>query len=252
MGDETRLFTAHEKQSPRHSSDDDKPFPKIPSFGIPDDSEDDEDPPLDQSRKTRKRVDLDSSSSESSDDDIPIPKVLLFSDSKDDEDQSQKKQVDSDSDSTETDSDDDSEDDSDEDEDPIVHTWRTTTEPTIRLKFDSGDSDSEADQSKNIDSKRKYSKGHKDPERDQVGDQVYVVDYRNINIATWIPGTIQNRVGQTMRRVTFNNTVCIIPAISSPENPPVKPPPPKPSRKSTRIINQPPRLVIKPNQKSYH
>ncbi|CAO4383828.1 unnamed protein product [Caenorhabditis nigoni] len=196
------------KSDSSENSDDDKPVPKIPSFGISD-SEDDEDP-LDQSQKTRKRANLDSSSSESYGDDMPIPKVPLFSDS---ENVEARKQVDSDSSSTETDSDDTSEDDeedSDEDEDPIVH-WRTTTQPTIRLKFDLGDSDSEADQS-----------------------------------------TVQNRTGQTTRRVTFNNTVCIMPATSSPGNNPVKPPPPKPSRKSTRIINQPPRLVIKPNQKSYH
>ncbi|CAS00121.1 Protein CBG27949 [Caenorhabditis briggsae] len=38
-----------------------------------------------------------------------------------------------------------------------------------------------------------------------VGDKVYVKDYRSINTTTWIPGTIQRRIGRTMYRVTVEN-----------------------------------------------
>ncbi|PIC40682.1 hypothetical protein B9Z55_008338 [Caenorhabditis nigoni] len=147
--------------------------------------------------------------------------------------------------------------------------------------------------SHDIEMEKQFNKQHGARSRSyQVGEKVYVKDYRNINTATWIPGTIQKRIGQTLYRVTVNDTVWTrhanqlrrreapiqfdvpldtmdtidvtptatqlpsssTPSTPSPVNTPAKPktPPPKQTRKSTRITNQPPRFVMKPNQKSYH
>ncbi|PIC43759.1 hypothetical protein B9Z55_004376 [Caenorhabditis nigoni] len=119
----------------------------------------------------------------------------------------------------------------------------------------------------------------------QVGEKVYVKNYRNINTATWISGTIQKRIGRTLYRVLVKDAVWIrhanqlrrrdnpihkdvpldlmdpidvtttpVPAPTSftaPPTPVPTPPVPMP-RKSTRITTQPQRLVVKPEQKSYN
>ncbi|PIC43510.1 hypothetical protein B9Z55_004221 [Caenorhabditis nigoni] len=119
----------------------------------------------------------------------------------------------------------------------------------------------------------------------QVGEKVYVKNYRNINTATWISGTIQKRIGRTLYRVLVKDAVWIrhanqlrrrdnpihkdvpldlmdpidvtttpVPAPTSftaPPTPVPTPPVPMP-RKSTRITTQPQRLVVKPKQKSYN
>ncbi|CAO4375417.1 unnamed protein product [Caenorhabditis nigoni] len=126
--------------------------------------------------------------------------------------------------------------------------------------------------------KKQFNKQHGARRRNFTADEkVYVKDYRNINTATWIPGTIQKRIGRTSYRVLVKDTVWIryanllrrrdnkihsdvpqdqmdpidVTPTPSPTSTSFTAPPVPMPRKSTRITRQPQRLVVKPNQKSY-
>ncbi|EFO85571.1 hypothetical protein CRE_29108 [Caenorhabditis remanei] len=127
------------------------------------------------------------------------------------------------------------------------------------------------------------------PRNFQKEEKVYVKDYRNINTASWIPGTIQSRIGKTLYKVFVNDTTWIrhsnqlrrrddpikdvpldtldlmdfmpsstthpdssnsaTPKVKTPVKPRTRSPPPL--RKSTRNVKSPSKFIVKPSLKSY-